>query len=484
MIVFELGSCLWSPEQVHEAVEARDQPVLVEVAVRREFRGVWVATVANINFPSKPGLSPDALAGELDRIVEASADAGFNAIVFQVRPEGDALYRSELEPWSRFLTGKQGGDPGIDPLAYLVSAAHSRNVEVHAWFNPYRAKSTVSAEAVAPHVTVTHPDVVRRVGNLVWMDPGSEIVRKRTLEVVLDVSRRYDVDGIHFDDYFYPYPDPSGKDFPDTSTFASYQQAGGLLERADWRRANVNALVEQVGTGIAASRAWVRFGISPFGIYRPGFPEGVTGFDQYARLYADPVAWLDAGWVDYVAPQLYWPTSAPRQPYNPLLAWWAGRSVGGRHVFAGNFLAALGTKPQWTVDEFRAQLDGTRLAQKSGATGNIFYHIGPILHNQDRIAEVFRDELYAEPAVTPALAGSRPSAAPPVVEVVGAGLRLTPADVVPPRSYVVYRPEAEGWVLERLLPGDTATVDLPPGHWAISAVNRFGDESPGVLVAL
>jgi uncharacterized lipoprotein YddW (UPF0748 family) len=484
MILVGLGSCLWSPEPVRDAVDAGAQPVLVEVEAKREFRGVWVATVANINFPSKPGLSPDLLAAELDRIVDASADAGFNAIVFQVRPEGDALYRSDLEPWSRFLTGTQGGDPGIDPLAYLIAAAHARNVEVHAWFNPYRAKSTASAAAKAPHVTVTDPDVVMTYGNLVWMDPGSEIVRKRTVDVVLDVARRYDVDGIHFDDYFYPYPDASGRDFPDAATFARYQAGGGTLEKSDWRRANVNALVSAVGTGLTSTRAWVRFGISPFGIYRPGFPAGVTGFDQYAKLYADPVEWLQQGWVDYVAPQLYWPTTAERQPYNPLLAWWAARSEGGRHVFAGNFLAALGTKPQWTVDEFRLQLEGTRLAQKAGASGNIFYHIGPILHNQDHIADVFRDELYAEPALTPAQAGDRPRAAPPVVEIAAGGIRLTPADVVPLRSYAVYRPEAEGWVLDHLVPATAHQVALSAGHWAISAVNRYGDESPGVLVAL
>nr|MBA2321469.1 family 10 glycosylhydrolase [Deltaproteobacteria bacterium] len=388
MILVGLGSCLWSPEPLRDPVALGDAPPLVEVAAPREFRGVWVATVANINFPTRPGLSPAALTAELDRIVDASADAGFNAIVFQVRPEGDALYDSEMEPWSRFLTGRQGGDPGMDPLAYLVSAAHARNVEVHAWFNPYRAKSSASAAAVAPHITVSDPDLVRTYGNLVWMDPGSERVRKRTLDVVLDVAKRYDVDGIHFDDYFYPYPDASGRDFPDTKTWDVYVGGGGMLERADWRRSNVNALVSAVGDGLASTRSWVRFGISPFGIYRPGFPDGVTGFDQYARLYADPLTWLEHGWVDYVAPQLYWPTSAARQPYNPLLTWWAERSSGGRHVFAGNFLAALGTKPHWTVDEFRLQLEGTRVAQKMGATGNIFYHIGPILTNQAGVADV------------------------------------------------------------------------------------------------
>lgn len=475
-----LASCFWSSEPLDDANAGRAEPETVEVSSPREFRGIWIATVANINFPSKQGLAPAAAQAELDAMVDAAAGAGFNALMFQVRPEGDAMYRSDLEPWSRYLTGRSGGDPGFDPLEYLIESAHRKNIEVHGWFNPYRAKSSKGSVAAAPHVSVTNPDCVIPYGNLLWMDPGSTVVRQRTIDVVLDVTRRYDIDGIHFDDYFYPYPD--GHEFPDNVTYAAYQGSGGTLDRGDWRRQNVDALVEGVATGIRDTKDWVRFGISPFGIYRPGFPTGVTGFDQYTGLYADPMKWVDKGWVDYVAPQLYWPIAAARQPYDPLIRWWATSSAGRSHVFAGNFLAALGTKPAWTVDEFRGQLASTRLAHAMGATGNIFYHIGPILKNQAGIADVFRDELYVEPALTPPLAGTRLPAEAPEVHDSGDHLRLIPTDPVPIRAYGVYRVEDGGWKLDHVLPGSTEAVQLERGKWAISAINRYGDESRGVVV--
>ncbi len=473
-----LGSCSWSPEAIDEA-PVRPPVETVEVGHRREFRGVWVATVANINWPSRPGLSPRAATDELQRIVDAAADAGFNALVFQVRPEGDALYRSSLEPWSRYLTGEMGRDPGFDPLGELITRAHARQLEVHAWFNPYRAKSSRGQPAVAPHVSVTTPSAVHPYGNLLWMDPGSPEVQRRTREVVLDVARRYDVDGIHFDDYFYPYP--NGRPFPDEATYQAYRATGGALALPDWRRQNVDVLVGSVAEGLRSEKAWVRFGISPFGIYRPGFPAGVTGFDPVTHLYADPMRWVEQGWVDYVAPQLYWRIDAPRQPYVPLLQWWATAARGRSHLFAGNFLAGMETAA-WSVDEMRAQLEETRGAENLGATGNIFYHIGPILKNRDGIADLFRDELYARPALTPPASGSRPTPAPPLVLADRAGCRLVHADPTPLRAFAVYREEDGAWILDRLLPADTTQLQLSPGRWAVSAVNRYGDESRGVVV--
>jgi uncharacterized lipoprotein YddW (UPF0748 family) len=481
VILLNVLSCFLSSEPLGEPAGAPGtHRELVEVSHRREFRGVWVATVANINFPSRTGLTPDQGRAELDHIVDAAADAGFNALMFQVRPEGDALYRSDLEPWSRYLTGTQGKDPGFDPLAYLIARAHRRDLEVHAWFNPYRAKSSRTSVAVAPHVSVTDPDLVCAYGNLLWMDPGSPKIRERTVDVVADVATRYDVDGIHFDDYFYPYPD--GSEFPDARSYASYQTGGGGMSRPDWRRSNVDGLVEEVADRVRSARGWVRFGVSPFGIYRPGSPAGVSGFDQFAGLYADPMKWVKEGWVDYVAPQLYWTTTAAHQPYDPLIQWWARATGGQGNVFAGNFLAALGTKPQWTVDEFRLQLAATRMAHALGATGNIFYHIGPILTNKDGIADIFRKELYNTPALTPALTGERPEPDAPEAEVDGHRVRLAHVDPTPLRAYGVYRAESGRWTLDHLLPSTTAVADLDPGKWAISAVNRYGDESRGIVV--
>ena len=259
---------------------------LVDATHRREFRGVWIATVANINFPSRPGLSVEAQQAELRDLVTLTADAGLNSIVFQVRPECDALYSSSLEPWSRFLTGTQGQDPGYDPLAYLLEQAHARAIEVHAWLNPYRAKSNSGSTAVAPHLSITQPNYAHRYGTFVWMDPAAEPVQAALLAVIEDIVTRYDVDGIHFDDYLYPYPD--GAEFPDDATFAAYQAAGGGLGRADWRRDNVNRMVEAIHEMLLDRAPAVRFGISPFGIYRPGQPPGINGLDQYAAIFADP----------------------------------------------------------------------------------------------------------------------------------------------------------------------------------------------------
>ena len=216
---------------------------LVDVAAPRELRALWVATVANLDFPSRPGLSADAQRAELDVLVDRAAAIGFNALVFQVRPEGDAMYASTLEPWSRFLTGKQGGDPGLDPLAYLVERAHARGIEVHAWFNPYRASSSRAAALHELHMGRWASSHAHPWGGLLWMDPGVPEVRKHAVSVVRDVVERYDIDGVHLDDYFYPYPDGK-KTFPDDASYRAYQVGGGQLERDDWRRENVNRMVE------------------------------------------------------------------------------------------------------------------------------------------------------------------------------------------------------------------------------------------------
>jgi len=298
-----------------------DPRELVEVAHTREFRAVWVASVNNINFPSARGLDVATLQAELRSAVDTAVATNLNAIVFQVRPECDALYASELEPWSRYLTGSQGGDPGFDPLTYLVDEAHARGIEIHAWFNPYRAKATLADPVVLPHLSLQYPDYAYPYGNFMWMDPAAIEVRESSVDVIVDVVERYDVDGVHFDDYFYPYPD--GTDFPDDATRQAYLDGGGTLALGDWRRQNVHDMVEAVHVAIEAIRPDVRFGISPFGIYRPGQPEGITGLDQYEAIYADPLVWIDEGWVDYLAPQLYWPTTQTQQAYAPLIAWWA-----------------------------------------------------------------------------------------------------------------------------------------------------------------
>ncbi len=262
-------------------------------AVMREFRGVWVATVANIDWPSKAGLSTWDQQRELLAILDRAVGLGLNAIVFHIRPGADAFYASPYEPWSQYITGRQGRapEPPWDPLAFAVDAAHKRGLELHAWFNPYRAAYVRDTALATTHIARAQPDLVRPYGRFLWMDPGSAEVRRRTIRAIVDVVKRYDIDGVHIDDYFYPYPetDASGHtiDFPDADTYARYKKGGGSLAKDDWRRANVDSMVAALYRGVHAVKPWVRVGISPFGIWRPGNPPQIHGLDAYATIYAE-----------------------------------------------------------------------------------------------------------------------------------------------------------------------------------------------------
>src|SRR5882724_12073739 len=267
----------------------------------REFRGVWIATVANIDWPSKPGLTTAQQKAELISLLSHAAQLKLNAVIFQVRPACDALYDSKIEPWSEYLTGVMGKapEPFYDPLAFALEEAHKRGLELHAWFNPYRAlHKSHSGNISAGHISRTHPELVRSYGEYLWLDPGEREVQEYSLRVVMDVVKRYDIDGVQFDDYFYPDPTGLNREFPDEASWRKYG-VSGKLSRADWRRENVNAFISRVYTSIKAAKPWVKFGVAPFGIWRPGEPAQITGFDAYASLYADSRKWLAEGWVDY-----------------------------------------------------------------------------------------------------------------------------------------------------------------------------------------
>jgi uncharacterized lipoprotein YddW (UPF0748 family) len=360
----------------------------------REFRGVWVATVANIDWPSKPGRPADAQKAELVALLDKCKSLNLNAVVFQVRPMCDALYESKLEPWSSFLTGVQGQHPGYDPLAFAVAEAHARGLELHAWFNPYRAWQPAATGDPAPtHLVKTRPDLAKRYGKHHWLNPTSKAVQDHSLAVMVDVVKRYDIDGVHLDDYFYPYPeqdaDKKGIPFPDDDTWAAYRQAGGRLARDDWRRDAVNTFVKRLYDEVHKAKPWVKVGISPFGIWRPGHPEGIAGFDQYAQLYADARLWLREGWVDYFTPQLYWPIAQEKQSFPKLLAWWAGENVKGRHLWPG-----IGTYRN-PAAETAAQL---KLVRGSGtATGAVHFSMKSL--TGEKLEAVKR--AYAEPALVP-----------------------------------------------------------------------------------
>ena len=378
-------------------------------APKAEFRAVWVATVDNIDWPSKRGISTEQAKSELVSILDKCEELNLNAVIFQVRPSTDALYDSEIEPWSEYLTGLQGQPPKPywDPLEFAVEEAHKRGIEIHCWFNPYRSLHPAQKGPVAAnHISRTNPGVVKQYGKYLWMDPGEPAVQRRSLEVMIDVVKRYDVDGVHLDDYFYPYkekgPDGQLLDFPDGPSYSRYLASGGLLNRADWRRKNVDDFIERLYTEIKKTKKWVKFGISPFGIYRPGVPEGIkAGVDQYADLYADALKWYQKGWCDYYTPQLYWPIKQIPQSYPVLLKWWAENNPAGRHFWPGNFTGR--TNPgdgNWPAQEVLDQINLTR--SQKGSTGNVHFSMKAFMKNFNGIAGALKRGPYKDPATVPA----------------------------------------------------------------------------------
>ena len=370
----------------------------------REFRGAWIATVANVDWPSKPGLGVAEQKAELIALLDLAAQLKLNAVIFQVRPACDAMYASPLEPWSEYLNGAMGRapQPFYDPLAFAVEEAHRRGLELHAWFNPFRARDSKSKSPVAPnHISQTHPELVRRYGGLLWLDPGEPAAREHVLRVVMDVVKRYDIDGVQFDDkLLYPYPekDAAGRelDFPDDASWRRFGVPGGFLSREEWRRANGNEFIQRVYQSIKAVKPRVKFGISPFGIWRPLNPQSIRGMDAYAKLYADSRLWLASGWLDYCAPQLYWPVDSKEQSFPALLNWWAEQNVKGRHLWPG--LNDVGAGGKWKPEEIARQIQTVR--RQPGAGGEIHYHLRTLLENH-ALADAVRAE-YAQSALVPA----------------------------------------------------------------------------------
>ncbi len=350
----------------------------------REFRGAWLVTVANIDWPSKPGFSVAEQKAELTALLDHAVQLKLNAIIFQVRPSSDAMYASAIEPWSEYLTGTMGRPPQpvYDPLAFAIQEAHRRGLELHAWFNPFRVLHSHNKSPVAlNHISRTHPELVRKYSDKFWLDPGEPSVRAYVLRVVMDVVQRYDVDGVQFDDYFYPYPekDAAGREleFPDGATWQKFGLRAGFTNRDDWRRANINQFIQSVYQSIKALKPWVKFGISPFGIWRPMNPPQIRGLDAYAKLYADSRLWLANGWLDYFAPQLDWAVEPKEQSFPVLLNWWTQQNVKGRHLWPKLNAANVGEK--WAPDEIARQIKITR--SQPGASGEIYYHLRNLTDN-------------------------------------------------------------------------------------------------------
>ncbi len=334
-----LSSCSSNKPAASSSQPASTASATTTAAASREFRAAWVATVANINWPSKPGLSTAEQQKEAIVLLDFLKDHNFNAVIFQVRPQADALYQSALEPWSYYLSGTQGKapDPFYDPLQFWTDAAHDRGLELHVWLNPYRAHHVAGGPVTESSVVKTKPNtVVHLKEGYWWFDPSLKETQDHGVNVVMDIVKRYDIDGVHFDDYFYPYASYNkNEDFPDSTSWKQYQQSGGKLSRGDWRRNAVNTFISRLYKEIKQEKKHVKFGLSPFGIWRPGHPASAEGFDQYEELYADAKLWLNKGWVDYFAPQLYWPINRYAQSYPVLLGWWNEENTMKRHLWPG-----------------------------------------------------------------------------------------------------------------------------------------------------
>ncbi|MEX2178335.1 MAG: family 10 glycosylhydrolase [Gemmatimonadaceae bacterium] len=470
--------------------------------VAREFRAAWIASVNNIDWPSRPGLSTAAQQAELLAILERAVALNLNALILQVRPATDALYASSLEPWSPYLTGTMGKapEPFYDPLAFAVEEAHKRGLELHAWFNPFRAKhASYRGNFAEGHISRAQPRLVRSYGRSLWMDPGDPDVHRHSLAVIMDVVNWYDVDGVHIDDYFYPYQERDSVTnallpFPDDSTYARY---GGGTARDDWRRQNVDRFVANLYAAIRAAKPNVKFGVSPFGIWRPGYPAGVTGFDAYASIYADARKWLNNGWLDYFSPQLYWRSDAPGQDYKSLLGWWVAENTHRRHIWVGNFTSRTDTvagSQSWRASELLRQIDLTRA--QPGATGNVHFSMRAFMRNRDSLNDHLLAGPYKEQALVPASPwlDSLPPAPPQLYLTTDPGsgesrLELRPGSTTDlPWQWRVSLRHGSQWD-SVILPGETYSLPLSSGAgrveeiWA-TAVDRAGNESAPATMRL
>ncbi|WP_370028465.1 glycoside hydrolase family 10 protein [Planotetraspora sp. GP83] len=457
---------------------------------KRQLRGVWIATVHNLDWPSRAGLSATQQQAQYVKLLDNAVKRRFNAVFVQVRPASDALYRSSLEPWSEVLTGTAGRDPGWDPLPFLVDEAHKRGLEFHAWFNPFRAGFTTDLSRLpASHPARIHPDwVVKHEGGL-YYNPGLPQVRDWVTRVVTDVVRRYDVDGVHFDDYFYPYPG-QGTRFADQAAFKKYGKGAKL---ADWRRDNVNKLVAQVWAAVHAAKPYVKFGISPFGIWRNKAedPAGsnTKGMSAYDQIYADAKAWIKARSVDYLIPQLYWPRGFAAADYDALVPWWANAVKGsGVDLYIGQALYRVGSRDTaaWTrAVEMPSHLIVNQKYPE--VSGDVYFSASQLGQNPLTVLDRLVTQHYSRPALLPLLKGfdTKAPAAPRGVKNAGGTLQWQAQPDA--RAYAVYRVDgkagdcsmADGRNLVAVVPGSAAPsyVTKDPGTYYVTALDRLNNES-------
>ncbi len=489
---------------------------------KREMRAAWISTVANIDWPSREAKGHAAQQkAELVAILDSLQALNMNAVIFQIRPTADALYYSNLEPWSNWLTGTQGvdNDESYDPLVFATEEAHRRGIDVHVWMNPYRVTTTQDTANLADsHIYRQHPEWFCKYGKQWYFEPGLDETRMWLNKVVADVVTRYDIDAIHFDDYFYPYP-IAGQEFPDSAVFAAHPR--GFTDRGDWRRNNVNLVIQELQTTIKSIKPWVEFGISPFGIWRnaksdPERGSATNGLENYDALYADILLWLQEGWIDYVVPQLYWEIGKKVADYKILAHWWAEYTYGqnlyiGQSPYRMKDPAAVKAQPKkgkkgkkqaekpqeitgWDIpNEICRQITLNRSIPN--IQGSVFFPVNVLLKNHVGTADSLRNDYYRYPALQPFSRNLKalPALTPQHLTLNGNTLTwdaVTAEGGQATAYYVVYafpqgvQPDFgnPAYILAR-----TTSTSLPIAEaaaiYAVTSVNRFKQESlPCLLV--
>lgn len=472
-------------------------------SIKREFRAVWIASVTNIDWPSSKYLSPTNQRNEFISILDKHQQNKMNAVIVQIRPSCDAFYPSTIEPWSEWLNGTQGTAPNpyYDPLAFMINETKKRGMEFHAWFNPYRAVVNTNSSSVhSSHISVTHPEWIVTYGTLKVLNPGIPAVRDYVTSVIMDVVRRYDIDAVHFDDYFYPYPQ-SGQTFNDDSTFAQYPN--GFTNKSDWRRDNVNRLVKMISDSIKSVKPYVKFGISPFGIWANSSsnPAGsaTSGLQSYYEIYCDSRKWIQEGWLDYILPQIYWSIGYSPAKYEVLVPWWANTNT-IRHFYVGHAAYKIGTTsdPNWTnYNQIPNQIILNRNNPK--VHGSCFFSSRSITYNLGGVQDSLRNNYYSNPALIHPMKwiDSIPPLPPVNLQANGNGTIVnltwqkpgTALDGDLPKYFVIYRSEYPDNIdlnnsifIRKITVNDTTafTDNVVSGkgyRYAVTSVDRIHNES-------
>ena len=470
-----------------------------------QFRATWVSSVVNIDWPSRTGLTAAQQQAELIGWLDDAVRQHHNAVVLQIRPTADAFWPSKVEPWSRYLTGQQGGNPGYDPLAFAVAEAHKRNLELHGWFNPYRLSMGTDLNALVPeHPARQHPDWVVTYGGKLYYNPGIPAARKLVEDAIMDAVSGYDLDGVHFDDYFYPYP-VAGQVFDDAATYAQY--GAGFPTVAEWRRNNINLLIQELQHRIKAAKPWVKFGISPFAVWRnagtdPLGSDTTAGVQTYDDLAADTRRWVREEWIDYIVPQVYWAGGFAPADYNKIVPWWAEQVRGTDvHLYIGQATYKVGTSTQSPDWSDPAELSDHLAfnATIPEVKGDIYFSAKDVRVDRLGATSLLNSNWYTRPALIPAMPSLDSRAPLPVRSLrsdkTSTGVRLqwraTSAETT---SYAVYRRDlaAGDWCADndarnlvatlRSTGGQQTYVDITAvnGHhylYSVTALDRTWNQS-------